>query len=123
MERVTDRRFDQAVESDKGSVLVLFWKPGCGHCRVLAAELEHVQEELGSCLRIFSMNVEENYQIAAELEISSLPALAFYRNGKFERFIGGLGRWNEIVKQLKPELEVQRKGPEETQTRLSESII
>ena len=50
---------------------------------------------------ILKMNVEENFQIPAELEIRSLPALALYREGVFERFIGGLGTREEILKQLR----------------------
>ena len=49
---------------------------------------------------MLKMNVEENYQIPAELEVSSVPALALYRNGAFERFIGGIGTRAEILKQL-----------------------
>jgi thioredoxin 1 len=44
--------------------------------------------------------VEENFQIPGELDIHSLPALALYRKGQFERFIGGLGTKEEILKQL-----------------------
>jgi thioredoxin-like negative regulator of GroEL len=47
------------------------------------------------------MNVEENFQIPAELEISSLPSLALYRNGEFVRFIGGLGKQDAIANQVK----------------------
>jgi thioredoxin 1 len=50
---------------------------------------------------ILKMNVEENFQIPAELEVRALPVLAFYRQGKFERFIGGLGTKEEILKQLR----------------------
>jgi thioredoxin-like negative regulator of GroEL len=101
---ITDRQFDRIVESSLVPVLVEFWRPGCGHCRALAAELEQVQEELGPSLLILTMNVEENHQIPAELEITSLPVLAFYRNGHFRRFIGGVGKRDEIVKQLRQEL-------------------
>ena len=104
LQTVTDRQFDQVIESSVVPVLVEFWKPGCGHCRALAAELEQVQEELGSSLLILTMNVDDNHQISAELEINSLPALAFYRNGHFQTFIGGMGKRDEIVKQLKREL-------------------
>ena len=45
--------------------------------------------------------VPENFQIPAELEIISLPALALYRNGEFVNFIGGLGKKEEIAKQIK----------------------
>ena len=100
LQAVTDREFDQVIEASSVPVLVEFWKPGCGHCRALTAELEQVQEALGPGLLILMMNVEENSQIAAELEITSLPALAFYRNGQFEKFIGGLGKKDEIVKQI-----------------------
>lgn len=104
LQAVTDRRFDQVIETSSVPVLVEFWKPGCGHCRALTVELEQVQEALGPSLLILMMNVEENPQIAAELEITSLPALAFYRNGQFETFVGGLGTTEEIVKQLEREL-------------------
>jgi thioredoxin 1 len=101
LQTVTDRQFDRVIESSRVPVLIEFWKPGCGHCRALAAELEQVQEVLGPDLLIFTMNVEENPQIPAELEITSLPALALYRNGQFQTFIGGLGTRDEIVKQVK----------------------
>jgi len=104
LQAVTDRQLDQVIETSVVPVLVEFWKPGCGHCRALTAELEQVQGHLGLSLLILMMNVEDNPQIAAELEITSLPALAFYRNGQFETFIGGLGKKDEIVKQLEREL-------------------
>ena len=47
---ITDRQFDRAVEASVVPVLVEFWKPGCGHCRALAIELEQVQKELGATL-------------------------------------------------------------------------
>ena len=101
LQAVSDRDFDRVVELCPAPVLVEFWKPGCGHCRALTAELELVQEVMGSRVLIFMMNVEENPQIPAELEITSLPALALYRDGAFARFIGGLGTWREIVRQVK----------------------
>ncbi len=97
---VTDREFDRVVEAHQVPVLVEFWKPGCGHCRVLMKELEHLQEELGKRVLILTMNVEEQFQIAAELEISSLPAVALYQNGEFVTFIGGLGTKQAMRAQL-----------------------
>jgi thioredoxin 1 len=97
---VTDLDFDKVAGSATCPVLVEFWQPGCGGCRALLRELEKVQAEVGARLLILKMNVQENYQIPAELEISSLPALALYRNGQFARFIGGLGKKGEILKQL-----------------------
>ena len=82
-------------------VLIEFWQPGCGGCQALLRELEMVQAEAGARLLILKMNVQENYQIPAELEISSLPALALYRNGEFDRFVGGIGKKEFILRQLR----------------------
>jgi len=97
---VTDREFDQAIERAVMPVLVEFWQPGCGGCRALLKELDLLQTETDGRLLILAMNVQENFQIPAELDVSSLPVLALYRNGQFDRFIGGLGKKDEILKQL-----------------------
>ena len=97
---VTDRDFDRVVEQSPLPVLVEFWKPGCGQCRALLRELESIERERGGEFLVVKMNVEENFQIPAELDIHSLPALAFYRRGRFDRFIGGIGTKEEILKQV-----------------------
>ena len=101
LQAVTDREFDWVVETSTAPVLVEFWKPGCGHCRALMMELERLQEEMRSTLLVLTMNVDENFQIPAELEVSSLPALALYRYGEFVKFIGGLGKKDEIAQQVR----------------------
>ena len=100
LQPVTDVDFDRVVERAAVPVLVEFWKPDCGHCKSLMKELEQLQGELGEKVLVLTMNVDKNFQIPAELEISSLPALALYRGGSFERFIGGVGKKEEILRQL-----------------------
>ena len=97
---VSDREFDTVIARSAVPVLIEFWKPGCGGCRALIRQLEQLQIEVAGKLLILTMNVEENFQIPSELEISSLPALALYRPGHFERFIGGMGTKDDILKQL-----------------------
>jgi thioredoxin 1 len=97
---VTDADFDRTVEEAGRPVLVEFWQPGCGGCRALLGELEKIQAETAGRLLVVKMNVQENFQIPAELEIASLPALALYKDGRFERFIGGLGKKDAILGQL-----------------------
>jgi thioredoxin-like negative regulator of GroEL len=101
MRDVTDGDFDHVVEQAVLPVLVEFWKPGCGSCRALMRELEKLERDVAGKVLILKMNVEENFQIPAELEIRAVPALALYHQGKFERFIGGLGTKEEILKQLR----------------------
>ena len=104
LQAVTDREFDRVIEASSVPVLVEFWKPGCGHCQALMKELEQLQQELGERVLILAMNVDEEFQIPAELEISSLPALALYRDGAFVKFIGGLGKKADLLKQFEREV-------------------
>lgn len=102
IQNINDHNFDRTIECADVPVLVEFWQPGCGGCRALMYELEKLDAECSGRLLILKMNVQENYQIPAELEISSLPALALYVNGHFERFIGGLAKKEEVLRQLPP---------------------
>ena len=101
MRDVTDRNFDDVVKHAAVPVLVEFWKPGCGSCRALMSELEKLELDVAGRALILKMNVEENFQIPAELEVRGLPVLALYHHGEFERFIGGLGTKEEILRQLR----------------------
>lgn len=97
---VSDRSFDAVIGRSAVPVLVEFWKPGCSGCLALIHQLEQLEQEVAGKILIVKMNVEDNFQIPAELDITSLPALALYREGRFERFIGGIGTKEEILKQL-----------------------
>jgi len=101
MRDVTDLDFDHVVGQAGVPVLVEFWKPGCGSCRALMRELEKLEPDVNGKLLILKMNVEENFQIPAELEVRSLPVLALYHQGEFKRYIGGLGTREEILKRLR----------------------
>lgn len=100
IQEIEDRDFDKIVEKASAPVLVEFWQPGCGHCQRLLQELELIQTEVGDRLLIFKMNVQENFLIPGELEIHSLPTLALYVEGKFEKFVGGIGKKNHLLAQL-----------------------
>ena len=97
---IDDREFDAVIEQSTVPVLVEFWQPGCGPCQALLQELELIQAEVGDHLLMLKMNVQENFLIPGELEIQSLPALALYVDGKFKKFIGGIGKKNELLTQL-----------------------
>ncbi|MDT7043357.1 thioredoxin family protein [Candidatus Nitronereus thalassa] len=97
---ISDKEFDNKIGQFGIPILIEFWKPGCSHCQSLLKELEGLQEETRNRLAIFKMNVEENHLIPGDLEIHSLPALALFVKGEFQRFIGGIGRKAEIRAQL-----------------------
>ncbi len=100
IQAIEDREFDQLIENSPVPVLIEFWQDGCGHCQALLQELKLLQIEVGDRLTIYTMNVQENFLIPGELEIQSLPSLALYVDGTFETFIGGIGKKQQLLKQL-----------------------
>jgi thioredoxin 1 len=98
---VTDASFQaEVLESDK-PVLVDFWAPWCGPCRVVHPVLEEMMVERGEELRIVSLNVDDNQGTAARYEVLSIPTLILFKDGaEAKRVIGALPK-----KRLEAELE------------------
>jgi thioredoxin 1 len=100
LDDVTDSSFQSDVLESEGPVLVDFWAPWCGPCRVVHPILEEIQAERED-LRIVSINVDDNQQTAARYEILSIPTLLLFRDGEIvKRVIGALPK-----KRLEAELE------------------
>ena len=100
LDDVNDSSFQSDVLESEGPVLVDFWAPWCGPCRVVHPILEEIQAERED-LRIVSLNVDDNQQTAARYEILSIPTLLLFRDGEIvKRVIGALPK-----KRLEAELE------------------
>jgi thioredoxin len=85
---VTDNNFQaEVLESDK-PVLVDFWAPWCGPCRVVAPVLEEIAAERDD-LRIVKLNVDENQQTAANFEVLSIPTMILFKNGQVAKKVIG----------------------------------
>jgi len=97
---IQDVDFDTYVEKSEIPVLVEFWQPGCYHCQALLLQLDQVQVALETRIHIVKMNVQENFQIPADLEVQSLPSLALFYRGDFVQFVGGIGTAPELIAQL-----------------------
>jgi thioredoxin 1 len=97
---VTDGDFQSEVLESGTPVLVDFWAPWCGPCRVVHPILEEMSAERDD-LRIVSINVDENQGTAAKYEILSIPTLLLFKDGEIaKRVIGALPK-----KRLEAELE------------------
>ena len=79
---VTDGTFDAEVLKAEQPVLVDFWAPWCGPCRMLHPVLEQVATERGEALKIVSINVDDNVEYAAKLGVMSVPALMIFKDGE-----------------------------------------
>mgnify|MGYP002517809831 CR=1 FL=1 len=81
---VNDGNYDAEVLDSSASlpVLVDFWAPWCGPCRMLAPLVEQASEELAGKLKVCKYNCDESGNVASELGIRSIPTLIIYRDGK-----------------------------------------
>ncbi len=79
---LTDDNFEQEVLKSELPILVDFWAPWCGPCRIIAPVLEELAEELEGKARIGKLNVDENPRIAMQYGIRSIPTLVFFKGGE-----------------------------------------
>ena len=79
---LTDSQFGENVLNSKGLVLVDFWAEWCGPCRQLGPILEAIDNEIGSEVKIYKMNVDDSPEIAGRLGIRSIPTMYLFKDGK-----------------------------------------
>ncbi len=100
---VTDSNFQAEVIESETPVLVDFWAPWCGPCRVVAPVLEEIAGERDD-LRIVKLNVDENQQTAATFEVLSIPTMILFKNGQPAKKIIGAYPKKKLEAELEPAL-------------------
>ena len=76
---VTDQNFSQ--ETAEGLVLVDFWAPWCGPCKMIAPVLEELDADLGETVKIVKLNVDDNQETAGKYGVMSIPTLLLMKDG------------------------------------------
>ncbi len=85
----SDTTFQSDVLAAEEPVLVDFWAPWCGPCKVLAPTIEELAGEFQGKVRIGKMNTDENPQTATEFSISAIPTVLLFKGGQvIEKFVG-----------------------------------
>jgi thioredoxin 1 len=100
---VTDATFQAEVLEAEQAVLVDFWAPWCGPCRVVAPVLEEIASERQD-LTIVKLNVDENQQTAATYEVLSIPTMILFKNGQVAKKIIGAYPKKRLEAELEPVL-------------------
>jgi thioredoxin len=100
---VTDGTFDVEVLESETPVIVDFWAPWCGPCRVVSPILEELNGERDD-LRVVKVNVDENQAIAARYDILSIPTMILFKNGEIAKKVIGALPKARLVAEFDPAL-------------------
>jgi thioredoxin len=100
---VTDANFQVEVLESENPVLVDFWAPWCGPCRVVAPVLEEIASERED-LTIVKLNVDDNQVTAAQFEVLSIPTMILFKNGQAAKKIIGAYPKKKLEAELQPVL-------------------
>lgn len=78
---ITDKDFKQEVLDSKQLVLIDFWAPWCGPCKMLGPILEDLAQEVSN-VKIVKINIDENLEVPSQLGIRSIPTMMLYKGGE-----------------------------------------
>ena len=98
--QVTDESFAHEVLDHSGGVLVDFWAPWCGPCRMVSPVLDQLAREYSGRVKIAKLNVDENPMIASRYNIRSIPSLMLFKDGKIVNTLMGAQPKEELQRHI-----------------------
>ncbi len=101
---VTDATFEQEVIHSPIPVLVDFWAPWCGPCRMVAPVVDEVAKEFEGRVKVVKLNTDDNPKTANEYGIRSIPTLMIFKGGQKVDVVMGAVPKTTLVKALQQQL-------------------
>lgn len=97
---MTENNFSEEVLKSDKPVLVDFWAPWCGPCKMLTPVIEELTAEYDGKVKICKLNTDENMSLSAKFQITSIPCLILFKDGNPVQKIVGFRPKNDIKKVL-----------------------
>ena len=101
---VTDSNFQVEVLESDVPVLVDFWAPWCGPCRMVAPVVEEIAKERGEALKVVKLNIDENNETAIKFNVMSIPTLIVFNHGEVAKTVIGAYPKKRLEAELEPAL-------------------
>lgn len=101
---VTDSNFQAEVLESETPVLVDFWAPWCGPCRMVAPVVEEIAQERSGDLKVVKLNIDENQQTAINYDVMSIPTLIVFNHGQVAKKVIGAYPKRKLEAELEPAL-------------------
>ena len=97
---LTDVEFDHVVHNSDIPVLVDFWAPWCGPCKMIAPIIEEIAGEYVEKAKVCKINTDEHREAAVEFDINAIPTIILFKNGQVEKKWVGLTSKKDITKEI-----------------------
>jgi thioredoxin 1 len=99
---VTDASFEADVAESSKPVLMDFWAPWCGPCRMMEPVLKEVSDEYAERISVCKLNVDENPNTATKFEVLSIPTLLVFEGGQVVKKLVGAMPKKKLIDELSP---------------------
>ena len=97
---LNDSNFDKEITQNDQTVLVDFWAPWCGPCKMISPMLDEIATEKAGSVKVAKVNVDENQNLSVKYNVRAIPALLFFKNGQLRDQVIGMTSKKDLVGRL-----------------------